>query len=103
MRRVLLDQNVAFGVVKLLEGFEVRTAFRLGWAGLSNGDLLLAAEEHGFEDMVTADQNISHQQILEGRLLTLVVLTSGRWSALRASAALIGRLLRMLCAARHGS
>jgi hypothetical protein len=44
-----------------------------------NGELLNAAEEAGFDLMVTADQNIRSQQNLTGRKLSLVVLGSNIW------------------------
>ena len=51
----------------------------MGWSELRNGDLLTAAEESGFELMVTADRNIRYQQNLAGRRIALVILPSGRW------------------------
>ena len=55
---------------------EVRTAAEQGWARLVNGELLKAAEEHGFAVMVTADQNLKYQQNLKGHKLALVVLST---------------------------
>ena len=43
---------------------------------LVNGDLLRAAEDAGFEVMVTADQSLECQQNLKGRKLALVVLST---------------------------
>jgi hypothetical protein len=40
---------------------EVRTAAEQGWARPVTGDLLKAAEDHGFGVMVTADQNLEYQ------------------------------------------
>jgi hypothetical protein len=48
----------------------------IGRAGLTNGDLIQAAEEAGFEVMITCDQNIRFQQNLAGRRLALVALTT---------------------------
>jgi hypothetical protein len=36
----------------------------MGWAEFTNGKLLSAAEEAGFDVMVTVDQNIRYQQNL---------------------------------------
>jgi alkanesulfonate monooxygenase SsuD/methylene tetrahydromethanopterin reductase-like flavin-dependent oxidoreductase (luciferase family) len=69
MRRVLLDEGVPIGVRSLFIGFRVDTAAELGWAGLANGDLIEAAEQAGFDVMLTADQNISYQQNMTGRRL----------------------------------
>jgi hypothetical protein len=55
--RILLDQNTPLGVGRILTTHDVRTAFQMGWATLSNGDLLDAAEQAGFEALVTSDQN----------------------------------------------
>ena len=54
----------------------MRTAAEQGWSRVVNGDLLKAAEEHGFAVMVTADQSIEYQQNLKGRKLALVVLST---------------------------
>lgn len=57
----------------------VNRSAELGWSELRNGDLLRAAEDQGFEGMVTADQNLAYQQNLKGRRLALVILPSGQW------------------------
>ena len=49
------------------------TAFR-GWQALSNGALLQAAEQAGFDVFLTIDQNIQHQQNLSGLQLRVLVL-----------------------------
>ena len=58
----------------------------MGWHELENGDLLKAAEQGGFEVMVTGDKNLSYQQNLEGRKLALVVLPTIDWTALKRAA-----------------
>jgi hypothetical protein len=51
---------------------------------LSNGELLSAAEEAGFELLLTTDRRIRHQQNLRVRRIALVVLTgSTKWSHVR--------------------
>ena len=56
----------------------------MGWAQLTNGSLLNAAETDNFDVMVTADQNVLYQQDLKGRKLALVVLGTNRLSLLEA-------------------
>ena len=51
---VLLDQNVPIGVRRILAGHDVRTAYGMGWANLSNGELINAAESGGVQVLVTA-------------------------------------------------
>jgi hypothetical protein len=53
----------------------------MGWDRLSNGDLLTAAEQAGFEVLLTTDQNIRYQQNFTGRKIAMVVLTgTTRWT-----------------------
>jgi hypothetical protein len=52
----------------------VTTAKERGWDTLGNGDLLAAAEQAGFDVVLTADKNMRHQQNLEGRRIALPVL-----------------------------
>ena len=46
---------------------------------LSNGELLKAAEEAGYQLFVTTDQNIRYQQNLRKRQMAIVVLLSTSW------------------------
>lgn len=85
MRRILLDEGVPIGVRSLIIGFSVEAVHEIGWSGLTNGVLIAAAEEAGFEVMITADQNIRYQQNLTGRKLALVVLTTNHWDTIRAN------------------
>lgn len=62
---------------------EVRTAAKLGWRELKNGDLLDVAQEAGFDVMVTGDKNLSYQQNLSARTLALVVLPTIDWNRLK--------------------
>jgi hypothetical protein len=50
---------------------------------VTNGELLDAAENAGFQVMVTSDKRIKHQQNLAGRTIAIVVLTQGRWALVR--------------------
>jgi hypothetical protein len=80
---VLLDQNVPIGVRRVLASHDVRTAYRMGWADLSNGELMDAAEAAGVAVLVTCDQNIVFQQSLARRQIAVVVLTTNRWAVIR--------------------
>jgi hypothetical protein len=82
--RIVFDKNVPVGVRRILSEHEVRTLVEMPWhPQLENGELLKAAEASGFDVMVTADQNIRHQQNLTGRKLALVVLGSNIWPVVR--------------------
>jgi hypothetical protein len=66
MRRILLDENIPVGLKGLLSAYDVATADEMGWVGITNGELLDAAERDGFAIMITADRNIRAQQRLVG-------------------------------------
>jgi hypothetical protein len=46
----------------------------MGWSGRKNGELLQLAASHGFDVLLTVDQNLSHQQSLRGVEIAVVVL-----------------------------
>jgi hypothetical protein len=81
--RILLDQNTPIGVRRILATQDVRTASQMGWSRLSNGDLLDAAEQAGFEALITCDQNFPAQQNLAGTTLRSLFFppTGGKQSA----------------------
>ncbi len=66
MRRHLLRHDVA-------------TAAEMDWSQLTNGELLAAATEAGFEVLVTTDQNLRYQQNLKDRKIAVVVLMTASW------------------------
>jgi predicted nuclease of predicted toxin-antitoxin system len=81
--RVLLDQNAPLGLRKHLKEHDVVTARYMGWEGASNGDLIAAAEEHGFDILVTTDKNLQYQQNMTGRRIAIVVLETNHWATIK--------------------
>jgi len=78
--RVVFDKSVPVGVRRFLLKHETRTFVEMGWhPQLKNGELLDCAESAGFDLLITADQNIRHQQNLSGRRIALLVLGSNIW------------------------
>jgi len=61
--KVLLDHCVPRRFGRLLMGHQIRTAFEMGWSGLSNG-VLLAQARPQFDAFLTVDQNVQFQQNL---------------------------------------
>lgn len=100
MRRILLDQSAPLGLRRFLTGYDVKTAYEMGWDRLANGKLLAAAEEAGFSIMVSADQNIWHQIHHTGRKITLVVIGSNHWETVRQHAQAV---VQVCDSARQGS
>lgn len=92
--KILFDQNAPRPLARFLTGHVVTRTAELGWQELVNGDLLEAAEAHGFELMVTADRNLRYQQNLTGRKLAIVVLPSGRWPLVKPHVPTIIRAVR---------
>jgi len=80
---ILLDQGTPVGLRDALTGHVVKTAYQQGWSTLLNGELLRAAEEAGFNVLVTTDKNLVYQQNLSDRKIAIVVLGRNRWSLIR--------------------
>ena len=66
-----------------LPDHQVTTAYEMGWSLFRNGELIEAAEAHGFEVFVTTDANLKYQQNLAERRIAIVVLVSSSWPRVR--------------------
>jgi len=77
--RILPDEKLPAALRHLIGGHQVSAAYVNGWTGVSNGDLISAAEPDGFEVLITADRNIRYQQNLTGRQLALIVVSTNIW------------------------
>jgi hypothetical protein len=80
--RILFDHGTPVPLRRALAGHAVATAYEMGWATLTNGELLDAAEGQ-FDVFVTTDQNLRYQQNLAGRSLAIVVLPFASWPKLQ--------------------
>ena len=80
---VLFDHGTPAPIRPFLEGHLVKRTQDMGWDRLTNGELLEAAEESGFDLLVTTDKNIRYQQRLTGRKIAIVVLGNAQWPVLR--------------------
>ena len=73
--RILLDESLPRPLARLLPEHDVRLVAAMGWAGKRNGELLqLAAGD--FDAVLTADQNLEHQQDLAALPIAVIVLTA---------------------------
>jgi hypothetical protein len=81
--RILFDNGTPAPLRKFLLGHSVSLAVEVGWDQLANGDLLRAAEDAGFEMLLTTDKRIQYQQNLAGRRIALVVLGNQQWPVAR--------------------
>ena len=98
---ILFDHGTPKGLARTLSGHTIDTVQAKGWDTLSNGALLNAAEEAGFELLLTTDRRIRYQQNLGVRRIALVVLTgTTRWSRVRQHA---DRIAAAVASATPGS
>ncbi|WP_367399795.1 DUF5615 family PIN-like protein [Nevskia soli] len=87
--RVLLDENLPHRLRQRLGSHEAFTVSYMGWAGMKNGELLDAAEQAGFEALVTGDQTLSYEQNFTGRRIAVLVLSTIDRDILKSNAPLI--------------
>jgi len=98
---VLFDHGAPKGLARALSGHTIRTAQSQGWDTLNNGALLDAAEEAGFDVLLTTDRRIRYQQNLKERRIALVVLTGAtKWSLVQRHA---DRIATAVASAMAGS
>jgi 5-methylthioribose kinase len=87
--KVLLDENVAHDLRQYLHRHETMTAAYAGFAGYENGRLLDAAENAGFDVLVTGDRTLHCEQNLTGRAIALISLSAVSWPVIEAHVAKI--------------
>jgi hypothetical protein len=97
---ILFDHSTPAPLSPFLTGHTVTRAKERGWERLTNGDLLAAAENAGFDLLLTADSSIKYQQNLSNRRIALVVLSSPQWPRVRLQ---IARIAAALNAARRAA
>ena len=71
--RLLLDECIDEALRHHFTGHECVTCRYAGLTGLTNGELLTAADRMGFAALITVDQNMPYQQTLRGRSISLVI------------------------------
>ena len=81
--RILFDHGTPSGIARALSGHQVTEAIERGWEKVSNGELIVAAEEEGFHLLLTTDKNIRYQQNLTARKIGIVVLGNSTWRIVR--------------------
>ena len=81
--RIVFDQGVPKPLRAHLKGHYIQTSKELSWPLLENGQLLSAAENAGFDLLITTDKNMSYQQNLSGRRIAVRVLRVQQWPDLK--------------------
>ena len=77
--KILFDQGTPVPLRDRLLGHEIHTAYERGWSQMRNGELLDAAEQQGYDVLITTDRHLKHQQDLSSRKLAILVLLSASW------------------------
>jgi len=98
---ILIDECVDQRLRLLFSGHNCQTAAYAKLAGLKNGALLAAAEEAGFDGIITTDQEIQFQQNLHVRRIWILVLC-GRTNRLSDLRPLAPAALRVLDSIQPG-
>jgi hypothetical protein len=98
--RVLLDECVDRRLARDIAGHDVRTVAQMGWAGITNGELLRLAAPL-FEIFVTVDRNLAFQQSLPQFDIAVLVLRA-RTNNLAELRTLVPRLLAAFSNAKRG-
>jgi hypothetical protein len=97
---VLFDNGTPRGLAQFLAGHSVEEARVRGWEEFANGELIDAAEQAGFDVLVTTDKNIYYQQNLKARKIALVVLQHSQWPMVKL---VIGNIVAAVNSAQPGS
>lgn len=77
MARLLLDEQIPRRMAGQFPDHVVRSVRGMGWASLSDGALLSAAESD-FDVLLTADKGFRFQQSVLGRGIAVVIIRSYR-------------------------
>jgi hypothetical protein len=76
MIRILLDEclpkKLKYRIAESDSGFFVKTTPDMGWASLSNGELLKEAVKE-FDVFVTSDKNLSFQQAIPSTIMVVLL------------------------------
>ncbi len=74
--KVLLDECLPLDYRHCFSLHEAHTTQWAGLKGKTNGDLLRAAENAGYDVLVTVDKSLPHQQNLSDMKLSVVIVTA---------------------------
>ena len=94
--KVLFDQGTPAPLRRFLRDDKVATAAERSWSDLSNGDLIDAAEQAGFDVLVTTDRNLRYQQNLSARTIAIAVILQSAWPILEKRAKDVAEVIATL-------
>ena len=95
---ILFDNGTPAPRRHALKGHTVVEAIERGWDRIVNGELIAAAENEGFDLLLTTDKNMRYQQKVSGRKIAFVVLGNQQWPS-----RYVERVVAAVDSARPGS
>lgn len=98
--RILFDHSVPAPLRHWLRDCTVTTAAERGGTGSRTVTLLDAAEESGFDILLTSDKGFQYQQNLTNRRIAVVILNRGNWPEVEAN---MSAILEAIGHARGGA
>jgi hypothetical protein len=94
--KILFDVNTPYPLARYCAGHEISRASEMGWAAISNGELVRVAEQAGFDALVSCDQNLRYQQNIQGRRIGIVILNTNHWPSIRPVASKVASRLEFM-------
>jgi hypothetical protein len=95
--KILLDESAPQKLRLLVDSrHTVVTTWFKGWSGLKNGALLSAADEEGFDLLITSDQALCYQQNLTARRIAVLVLSTNNWAVIQEGMAAISAAIEAI-------
>jgi hypothetical protein len=83
--RILIDECLNWRLGRALTGHYFSSVPKMGWSGITNGQLLALAEQNSFDVFLTGDRNLGFQQNTARFRIAIVVLEGTGISFIRLS------------------
>ena len=79
--KILFENGTPKAIARSLTGHVITYARGIGWHELKNGELILRAEDAGYDVLLSTGKNIRYQQILQAEKLrsSSPATSNGRW------------------------
>jgi predicted nuclease of predicted toxin-antitoxin system len=98
--KVILDESLPVALADHLPGHDVSSVRAEGWRGIKNGSLLGLIERASFGAFVTGDKRMEHEQQLEGRPFSVLLLSTNHLPSIIPH---VGKIAEALDRAQPGS
>jgi hypothetical protein len=99
--RILIDECLNWRLGRALAGHSFSSVAKMGWSGITNGQLLALAEQNSFDVFLTGDRNLTFQQNM-AQLRIAIVILGGTGIQLHQTLPLIPKVLALLPSLQPG-